>query len=65
MADAVFHFVCMAPIGMGHYQWFCEDSPITFGIGTDEVAGVKYQGRMAVQELHTLYLAQTVAVNCG
>ena len=65
MADAVFYFVCMAPIGMRHRQWLSEYSPLASGIATGKVAGVKYQGRTAVQELHTLYLAQTVAENCG
>lgn len=63
MADTVLHLVGMAPIGMCHCQWFREDPPVTFGIGTDKVTSVKYQGRMAVQELHTLYLAETMTMH--
>ena len=48
---------------MCHCQWFCEDPPVTFGIGTYKVTGVKYQRRMAVQELHTLYLAETMTMH--
>ena len=47
---------------MRHCQWFCENPPITLGIVTDKVTGVKYQSRTTVKELHALYLAQAVAV---
>ena len=47
---------------MRHRQWLSEDFPLAFRIATGEVTGVKYQRRTAVEELHALYLAQTVAV---
>ena len=62
MADSVLYIVCMPAIGMRHRQWLSEDFPLAFRIATGEVTGGKYQRRTAVEELHALYLAQTVAV---
>ena len=63
MKDAPLCLISMTPIWTGHRQRLREYGVTTLLVVADEVAHVKYQQRTATEQLRTLYLAETVAVD--